>query len=347
MGERKTRYNELLGIDNTIRDPDLYQLLVLDRQAFNEAAVDVAYRAQMSKLQRIRSPKHKSFIEFLKGELRRARTTLSNDGRREEYDGELLEERREQLTRILDVVLADGVLQVSEEERICSVAEDVGLLPHETEWILSEELRARGATRGSDIQEIPPTHDRHTRADRSRGPAHQSGSGVFPTEPVRPASQADIDRQIQRRMQSARRRRPKPPLPKRQRPPEEPVTAELVEPGPDPEPITAELVAPPPSQPPGWGQTARPARSTGWGKASVSKNVGVCACCLAPVEEQMLRVGKAERMLDGRLHCTSCTNRLVAGLICGTCYQQIRRTDMKGGQLVIKDGRVRHGRCVP
>ena len=35
MAEKRTRYNELLGLDNTIRDPDLYQLLVLDRQRFD------------------------------------------------------------------------------------------------------------------------------------------------------------------------------------------------------------------------------------------------------------------------------------------------------------------------
>ena len=89
------------------------------------SAVDTSYKSQMSKLQAIRSPKHKSFIEFLKGELRRARTSLADQTKRARYDEELLEERRDQLMMILDVALADGMLSPVEEERIHSVAGDV------------------------------------------------------------------------------------------------------------------------------------------------------------------------------------------------------------------------------
>ena len=43
----------------------------------------------MTKLQHIKSPKHKGFIEFLKDELRNAKLTLSNVERRKEYDSKL------------------------------------------------------------------------------------------------------------------------------------------------------------------------------------------------------------------------------------------------------------------
>lgn len=252
MGEKKTRYNELLDVPNHIRDPDLYQLLGLDRARFEESSVDVAYKERMSKLQRIRSPKHKSFIEFLKGELRRGRTTLTNAKRRQEYDEELLGERREQLTMILDVVLSDGVLSEIEEERLHSVASDVGLFPAECERVIAEELAKRGALRERDkpaapaapAPAAPAAPAGHGVSDSgvilaepvagSYGASFstpQSGSGFFPTAaPVdqRPASDSDIQRKIQEKMRpAAPTRRPsgRPQSP----PSEEIVTAELVE----------------------------------------------------------------------------------------------------------------------
>lgn len=72
----------------------------------------------------------------------------------------------------------------------------------------------------------------------------------------------------------------------------------------------------------------------------------MCTGCLTPVTDAELAAGKAERFPDGRIHCPSCTNRLVAGLICARCYSRITRSDMKGRDLVIEGGRVSHGRCV-
>jgi len=427
VGEKKTRYNELLDVPNHIRDPDLYQLLGLDRGQFQESDVDAAYKERMSKLQRIRSPKHKSFIEFLKGELRRGRTTLTNAKRREEYDEELLGERREQLTMILDVVLSDGVLSEIEEERLRSVAQDVGLFPAECERVIAEELSKRGAVRERDKPAAPPPQAAPPaqRPAPGPGPGHgasdsgvilaepvagswgatfstsQSGEGFFPTAaPVdqRPASDSDIQRKIQEKLRPPTRR----PSSRPARPPsEEIVTAELVEEPaaprrPSGKPASGRPQRPtgrrpgsgtgrpgssgakrpaarqqtqrrqaPPQQPPqqqqqqaswgqqqqqqqqaGWGQQAKPAKATGWGQASRVRQVGVCTGCLTPVTDAELTTGKAERFPDGRMHCPSCTNRLVAGLICARCYSRITRTDMKGRDLVIEGGRVSHGRCV-
>lgn len=340
---RRTRYNELLGVPNDVRDPDLYQLLGLDRVGFDPEAVDEAYKERMRRLQAVRSPKHKSFIEFLKGELRRARTALTDPARRAEYDAELLDERREQLGRILDVVLADGLLTPVEEVRIRAVAADVGLLPGETDAILTDELRARGARR----EEAAPAPGGEER-------------------PARAASSLEIQRVVERRLRpgtgAAARpsRRPPPPTPSRpaRRPPtptparaprrelpedEEVVTAELVAPGPsEVELPRAEPVAPAPD----WGQVARSARQTGWGRAAADARVGVCAGCLEKVTRQHLELGRAERLPDGRLHCPACTNQLVAGLLCGLCYQRITREQQRGGALVITGAqRVVHGAC--
>ena len=143
MAERKTRYNELLGVPNHIKDPDLYQLLGVERDAFDPNGLEDLYRERMGTLQKIRSPKHKSFIEYLKGELRRARTTLTNAKKREEYDQELFEERREQLELILEVVLANNILTPAEEERIFAAGGDVGLNQAEVQRIVEEELAKR------------------------------------------------------------------------------------------------------------------------------------------------------------------------------------------------------------
>lgn len=344
MAARRTRYNELLDVPNDVRDPDLYQLLGLDRARFDPHAVDEAYKDRMRRLQAVRSPKHKAFIEFLKGELRRARTALTDPARRAEYDAELLEERREQLGRILDVVLADGLLTQVEEERIRAVAADVGLLPGETDAILSEELPARGARR-EEAAAAPVAEER----------------------PARAASSLEIQRVVERRLRpgtgaTARPSR-RPPPPTRSRPARRPRAP--AEPAPRPEPVehedeevvTAELVAPGPSEvelpraepvtpAPDWGRVARSAQQTGWGRASADARIGVCAGCLEQVTQQHLDLGRAERLPDGRLHCPACTNQLVAGLLCGLCYQRITREDMRGGALVITGAqRVVHGAC--
>ena len=370
MSERKTRYNELLGIPNEIRDPDLYQLLGLSRDGFDPKSVDAAYRAQMSVLQKIRSPKHKSFIEFLKGELRRARTALTIPKRREEYDAELLEERRAQLTMILEVVLADGIFSEIEEERIRAVAADVGLIPAEVERVLDEELRSRGAVRERDQVKPapapaapPPSRPPTGRAPTGRGTTVPKTGGrvtytsttfgaqsdsFFPTPEPRAASQADIRDIVGQKLKPTQRPTPRPPAkrPKtepRLRPPEDIVTAELVE-APPPAPT------PPPAAPvpgkAGWGQKAVSARTTGWGKAAQVRQVGVCTGCLTPVTDQEILTKRAERYQDGRVHCPACTNRLVAGLICARCYGRVTRADQKQKQTVIEGQRVSHRRCI-
>jgi len=378
VAERKTRYNELLGIPNEIRDPDLYQLLGLSRAGFDPKAVDAAYRAQMSVLQKIRSPKHKSFIEFLKGELRRARTALTTPKRRQEYDAELLEERREQLTMILDVVLADGVFSEMEEERIRAVASDVGLIPTEIELVLDEELKSRGAVRERDqVKPAPaPTRPPNSRAPTPRPPASRPSSptgrgttipktggrvtytsttfgaqsdSFFPTPEPRAASSDEIRDIVGQKLKPTQRPTPRPPArrpktePKLRRP-EDIVTAELVE-APPPAPKPAPAPKPEPGKA-GWGQKAVSARTTGWGKAAQVRQVGVCTGCLTPVTDQEILTKSAERYQDGRVHCPACTNRLVAGLICARCYGRITRADQKQKQTVIEGQRVSHRRCL-
>ena len=360
---KQTRYNELLGVPNHIRDPDLYQLLGLDRARFDGEAVEGAYKERMASLQAIKSPKHKSFIEFLKGELRRAKTTLVHPGRRAEYDAELYEERRHQLARILDVVLADGVLRQVEEERVRDLALEVGLLEAETALLIDEELQARGARRArtptfSDrLLDDAPVRDEDAEPDEPDA----EPDGMLGDEPARdaprdepappppPAGRAGklgasddtISAIIKRRLGTPKRKRPATPTPK----PAARKPGGKKKAGKQAPPVVAEYVGPPTKPTSGWEQAARPAKLTGWGKASLVREVGVCSACLKPVQDVELKRKKAERLPDGRLHCTGCTTRLVAGLICASCYKRITRKEMKAGQLVVAAGRVRHQRC--
>jgi hypothetical protein len=353
--EKRTRYNELLGIPNTIRDPDLYQLLGLERATLDAAVVEERYRERMGTLQAIKSPKHKSFIEFLKGELRRARAVLVDDRQRAAYDLELLEERRGQLTRILDIVLADGTLRPAEEERIQALAAEVGLSPAETEQVLQEELAARGARRASEVAPIDPPPAAAPAAWASSAPAPSPAPTRPATPPARAASASDILRAIERSM-------PTPPPPARRSPPPAPVRpparapappvghrpSSRVPPPPPPEEeeeVVAELVEEAPPQPAPRFQPSTPGTG-GWGKAAVVRVTGVCSSCLSEVFDADVAARRAERLDDGRLHCPACFNRLVAGLNCGACYQRITRSDMKSGRLRTIAGRVFHGHCI-
>ncbi len=325
--EKRTRYNELLGIPNSIRDPDLYQLLGLERSGLDAALVEERYRERMSTLQAIKSPKHKSFIEFLKGELRRARAVLVDEKQRREYDRELLEERREQLTRILDIVLADGVLKVAEERRFQDMAAEVGLSPDEVETVLHDELQRRGARRDSDMGPVT-----------SPGPA--------PAQPSRAAGSSDIQRAIARSMPSRAAPPPLPPQRSATPPtrPTRPTAPAPIEPE-EEEEIVAELVEEAPPEAAARFRSETPG-AAGWGRATVVRVIGVCSSCLTDVVDQDVTTGRAERLDDGRLHCPGCYNRLVAGLICGACYQRVTRSDMKGGRLKVIAGRVHHAHCM-
>lgn len=80
------RYRKLLGIEPAGDVPTHYELLVVERSVTDHAVIEGAYKAQMTKLQQIKTSKDKGFIEFLKEELRSARLTLTTPDRRRAYD---------------------------------------------------------------------------------------------------------------------------------------------------------------------------------------------------------------------------------------------------------------------
>lgn len=143
----ETRYNELLGTPAEIGDPDYYQLLELERGWIDVAEVEEKFKQQMSKLQNIHSPKHKEFIEFLKGELKKSRAILTDVSRRRQYDAELKHERVGELRKLAVHMLVDGTLSQQGEISLVEEGKHLGLEVPDIRRVIEDEIKKRGATR--------------------------------------------------------------------------------------------------------------------------------------------------------------------------------------------------------
>ena len=162
MSDSRSRWSELLGISDDIRDPDLYQILGFERLAFDAPRLEERFRERMQKIQAVRSTKHKEFLEFVKGELRRARRILADERERASYDRDLVNERAQRLRRVLSAVLATGSLPPSAERAVEDEARRLGLADQEARATIDEELVRTGARRGvaarmlTDVAGLPP-----------------------------------------------------------------------------------------------------------------------------------------------------------------------------------------------
>ncbi|MBI2930539.1 MAG: hypothetical protein HYY16_02715 [Planctomycetes bacterium] len=142
-----TRYHELLQLSEEVSDPDYYQLLELERVVIDEDLVEERFKRQMVKLQAIQSPKHKEFIEFLKGELKKARVTLTDPERRRKYDQELQDERIAQLRKLCSHMLVDGTLSQQGEISLVEEGKRIGIDPGDIRRAIDEEMARAGAQR--------------------------------------------------------------------------------------------------------------------------------------------------------------------------------------------------------
>jgi hypothetical protein len=136
------RYQELLGVATTSDQPTYYELLGLPPGAPDAEAIDRSFREKMTRLQQVRSPKHKGFVEFLKEELRHAKLTLSSDERRGEYDAAIKERRLAAVRELLGPVLALGALSSGAMGSLVSgVAAKQGLSEADARALVEELLR--------------------------------------------------------------------------------------------------------------------------------------------------------------------------------------------------------------
>ncbi|KAF0245376.1 MAG: hypothetical protein FD180_1691 [Planctomycetota bacterium] len=143
----ENRFHELLGLPEEVSDPDYYQLLGVDRTQADPDAIEARFKEQMTHVQHIENPRHKEFVEFLKGELKRARSILTDEERRGEYDKELAEERGEELRKILSHMLVDGTLSSIAEISVLREGRNLGLDDRFTNQVVNEELKKAGARR--------------------------------------------------------------------------------------------------------------------------------------------------------------------------------------------------------
>jgi len=143
----ETRYNELLGLSPEVGDPDYYQLLELERGWVDTAEVEERFKQQMVKLQNIHSPKHKEFIEFLKGELKKARGILTDPVRRRQYDAEVKQERTAELRKLAQHMLVDGTLSQQGEISLVEEGKRIGLEVPDIKRVIEQELKTLGAAR--------------------------------------------------------------------------------------------------------------------------------------------------------------------------------------------------------
>jgi len=155
LGEN--RFHELLGLPEEVSDPDHYQLLGVDRTVTDAAAIEARFKEQMTRVQHIENPRHKEFLEFLKGELKRARATLTDEARRREYDQELSEERGEELRKVLSHMLVDGTLSAVAEVSVITEGRNLGLEGAFIRQVVDEELRKAGAKRVTSSGHGPET----------------------------------------------------------------------------------------------------------------------------------------------------------------------------------------------
>lgn len=143
----ETRYQELLGLDPEITQPDYFQLLLLTPETAAPEAIEARFKEQMTKLQMSKSNKHKEFIEYLKGEIKNARRVLSDIQKRREYVDNLRQERLTELRKYLTVLLVDKTLSMAAERMLLTQARNLGLVRTEATRAIEEELKRAGGRR--------------------------------------------------------------------------------------------------------------------------------------------------------------------------------------------------------
>ena len=153
-------YHSLLDLDPEVVTPDYYQLLQLQPDEVLDAErVEQGYKAQMSKVQQVRSPRYKDLVEFLKGELKTARRTLSDEAARDRYEQEREAAARDKLRDVVIMFIqTSGNLSDIEVGEIHRRAKLVNLSRREADALIDELLEKFGCER------VPATPEQMRRA---------------------------------------------------------------------------------------------------------------------------------------------------------------------------------------
>jgi hypothetical protein len=117
------RYAELLGLDPSIEAPTYWELIGLAHDVSDSEVIEKAYKERMTKIQQIKSSKHKGFIEYLKEELRTAKLTLTNADRRKEYEDKLRKESLIEFKKFVEPLMSMGEVPKKIYDRILQTAQ--------------------------------------------------------------------------------------------------------------------------------------------------------------------------------------------------------------------------------
>lgn len=148
------RYRKLMGIEPKGEVPTHYELLGIESSVTDVAVIEEAYKAQMKKLQTNKNSKASAFLEYLKGELRTARLTLTSPERRKVYDDSLGAEAVTDFKKFVEPLMALGQVPKNLYEMMIQKGVAAGLTADQAKEIILELAKARNAT----IQtEAPPT----------------------------------------------------------------------------------------------------------------------------------------------------------------------------------------------
>ncbi len=147
-------YHKLLGLPENLDDPNYYHLLEMTEGTVISSAVEEAYKKQIQKVQRFtNNPKYKEGALFVKGELRKARSTLVDEARRMAYQRDLMTQRAQQIRGILRPLLIKGYLVEEEYKYLNQHAKRLGVPEPVVQQVLKQELQKKGIDPASALVE--------------------------------------------------------------------------------------------------------------------------------------------------------------------------------------------------
>lgn len=364
---RRSRWNELLSIANEIKSPNLYQILGVDEHDFDAGAIDRGFRERMQHVQSLRSTKHKEFVEFVKGELRRALRILSHPDEKAAYDEELREDRTAELQRILAPTLAAGVLVGAAEKALLATAIlDLGMCETDALAVIETELLRSGAVRvDAPTLGVIPAHEGLTAqaaaelaqvqaqsmarlAEDAAARAREAIRAVGATEPdtliplETPSDTVFLPKRKNKKKGKSR-------VGKRHRKTEPLAT-------PSEEELEALAAAP---APPKVCAQCKSAIFEGWQKTGAAERVGsrlLCSACSAPIRTGKACAGCSRKIAWGekavaiggaKKICATCAGSSGRAKVCAGCEMILTRAAFERGEAIEQGGSVWCLDCLP
>ncbi len=162
--KEKTPWPRLLGLPEDVKEPDLYQVLGLDRRSFEASHVERAFMERMLAVQKNRASESASLVERAKDELQRSRRILLSSTERAAYDRELVARLAAKLRRAVETASSRGPIDRELERALLSAGHKRGLTDDEARRILDVEL-ARVRSDGHKTEAAPIARRRHEEAE--------------------------------------------------------------------------------------------------------------------------------------------------------------------------------------